>query len=250
MTLESVVRRIDVHAHAGAMPNMTFAESAEHLQHMEREADTEKVIVSSARAVFCEMVAGNRETFAVTRRSSMLYMYIYVDPLRVEASILELERYAGKPHVAGIKTRPEYHNVPGDCEEYLTIYKAAAKLELPLLVHAYSARAVSECRRAADETGLKTILAHMGADQWKESVDIVKGCRFTWLDACCSVNDYDKIGYALDVLGPGRLIYGTDATLLSPWWTISMFESAGLADAEKHAIYRENALGVFGRRLA
>lgn len=249
MRLEAVVRRIDVHTHTGAMPNLTFVDTVEQLEHIEREADTEKAIVSSARAVFYDMITGNAETFALTRRSAMLYMYIYVDPLRPGASLTEIEKYAGAAHVAGIKTRPDYHLVGGDCEEYLTIYRSAAKHKLPLLVHAYSANAVRECRRAAEETGLRMILAHMGASEWKQAVDAIRGCKLVWLDACTSYNDYDKIGYALDVLGPAGLVYGTDATLFSPWWTIAMFESAGLTEAEKHAVYRDNALGIFGSRL-
>ena len=244
------IRRIDVHTHSGAMPNIHFLTTREDLERVEREAGIEKAVVSSARAVFYDMITGNAETFAVTRPSPMLYMYIYVDPHRVDESLAEMEKYQHRPHVAGIKTRHGYHGVPADCEAYLTIFRRAAKLELPCLAHAYSHQEVSELHRAAEKTGEKIILAHMGAAQWKASVDTVKDSHLTWLDASVSYNEYDKIGYALDVLGVSRMVFGTDATLLSPWWTISMFESVGLADAEKHAIYRENALGIFGRRLA
>ena len=243
------LRRIDVHTHTGAMPLLTREASAEALERIEREAGTEKAIVSSARGVFYDMVLGNEETFAITRRSSMLYMYIYVDPLRLAESLVEIDRYAGQPHVAGIKTRPGYHQVAGDSDACLVLYRHAHQYDLPLLAHAYSLREVSELRRAADATGLKIILAHMGAGEWKESVDACRGCKSVWLDACTSVNEYDKIGYAIDELGISHLVYGTDATLLSPWWTIAMFESAGLSDAEKHAVYRDNALGIFGKRL-
>jgi len=64
-----------------------------------------------------------------------------------------------------------------------------------------------------------------------------------------SYNEYDKIGYAMEQLGASRMVFGTDSTLLSPWWTISMFESAGLSEADRHAVYRENALAIFGKRL-
>jgi predicted TIM-barrel fold metal-dependent hydrolase len=160
-----------------------------------------------------------------------------------------MEKYAATPHVAGIKTRHGYHGVAADCAAYLKIFKRAAKLNLPCLAHAYSLREVTELHRAAEKTGEKIILAHMGASQWKESTDLVKGSGLVWFDASVSFNDYDKIGYALEVLGVSRLVFGSDSTLLSPWWTISMFESAGLTDAEKHAVYRDNALAIFGRRL-
>jgi len=127
--------------------------------------------------------------------------------------------------------------------------EAAAKVELPCLAHAYSHQEVSELYRAAGKTGEKIILAHMGAAQWKASVDTVKGSPLVWLDASVSYNEYDKIRYALDVLGASRLVFGSDSALLSPWWTISMFESAGLTDDERRAIYRGNALAIFGRRL-
>ena len=242
-------RRIDVHTHSGAMPNVHFLTTREDLERVEREAGVEKAVVSSARAVFYDMITGNEQTFAVTRESPMLYMYVYVDPHRVDASLAEMEKYQGRPHVAGIKTRHGYHGLAADCPEYLTIFKRAAEFELPCLAHAYSHQEVSELHRAAEKTGEKIILAHMGAAQWKASVDEVRNSHLTWLDASVSVNEYDKIGYALDVVGVSRMVFGSDATLLSPWWTISMFESAGLTDAEKRAIYRENALGIFGKSL-
>ena len=242
-------RRIDVHTHSGAMPNVHFLETVEDLEHVEREAGVEKAIVSSARAVFYDMATGNRETFAVTRQSPMLYMYVYVDPHRVDESLAEMEHYESSPHVAGIKTRHGYHGLAADAPEYLAIFKRAAKLHLPCLAHAYSLQEVTELHRAAEKTGEKIILAHMGATQWKASVDAVKGSHLVWMDASVSANEYDKIGYAMEVLGVSRLVFGSDATLLSPWWTISMFESVGLADADRHAIYRDNALAIFGKRL-
>ena len=86
-------RRIDVHTHSGAMPNIHFLDSADDLVQVERDAGVEKAIVSSARAVFYDMVTGNADTFAVTRESPMLYMYVYVDPHRVDASLAEMEKY-------------------------------------------------------------------------------------------------------------------------------------------------------------
>ena len=206
MTVEVHGRRIDVHTHNGAMPNIHFLAAPEDLERVEREAGVEKAIVSSARAVFYDMITGNEETFAITRESPMLYMYIYVDPHRVDASLAEMEKYQEHPHA--------------DCDEYLTIFEAAAKLELPCLAHAYSLQEVSELHRAAEKTGEKIILAHMGAAQWKASVDTVKGSSLVWLDASVSCNEYDKIRYALDVLGVPRLVFGSDSALLSPWWTI------------------------------
>ena len=250
MTFESQSRRIDAHVHAGAMQLLSFETSPQQLEELEREAGVEKAIVSSTRAIFYDMVTGNEETFAITRKSSMLYMYIYVDPLRLDESLAEMEKYAHAPHVAGIKTRPFYHKAAGDCEAYLAIYRRALKLELPLLVHTFNLREAAECRRAAEATGLKMIFAHMGAADWKATVDEVRGCRHVWLDACTSLNEYDKIGYALDTLGASQLVFGTDSPFLCPWWTIGMFESAGLSEAEKHAVYRDNALGIFGKRLA
>jgi predicted TIM-barrel fold metal-dependent hydrolase len=249
MTVAADIRKIDVHTHSGAMPNVHFLDSPEDLERVERGAGVEKAIVSSARGVFYEMTSGNEETFAIARHSAMLYMYIYVDPHRVDLSLAEIGKYADQPRVAGIKTRHGYHGVAADCEEYLTIFRAAAKRNLPCLAHAYSRQEVSELHRAAEETGERIILAHMGAGQWKASVDCVKGSGLVWLDASVSFNEYDKIGYALDELGASRMVFGSDSTLLSPWWTLAMFESAGLTDAEKQAVFRDNALGIFGKRL-
>jgi predicted TIM-barrel fold metal-dependent hydrolase len=57
------------------------------------------------------------------------------------------------------------------------------------------------------------------------------------MDLCASVIDREKAAAITGMVGVERMIFGTDMNLISPFWTIGMFESAGLSEPELQTIY-------------
>lgn len=241
--------KIDVHTHLGDMPNVHFTRSRTDLEAVERSFGITRAVCSSARAVFYEMKGGNAAMYEAVQASELLYMYVYVDPLRPEVSLRELETYARLPRVAGIKSRPEYHRVAADHPAYVEICGRAAQLKLPYLMHTWSPQDVAGAIALTQKVSLPIILAHVVPRGWSECVQPLKDFPNLILDPCSSYQEYNRLRYLVDLVGPERVVLGTDSTLITPAWTLGAFESAGLNDREKRLIYRENALRIFGERL-
>ena len=241
---------VDVHTHLGSMPNVNFTRGLMELEAVERSFGITRAICSSARAIFYEMTSGNAEMYDAVESSTMLSMYVYVDPVRPEASLKELETYADLPRVAGIKSRPFFHKAAADCPAYVDICSRAAELKLPYLMHAWAPNDIEEATRLAEKVeGLSIILAHVVPVDWPRYADRLKDHRNIFLEPCTSLQQYDRLRKLLDLVGPERVLLGTDSTLLNPAWMLGAFASARLTQAESKLVYRENALRVFGERL-
>jgi predicted TIM-barrel fold metal-dependent hydrolase len=63
----------------------------------------------------------------------------------------------------------------------------------------------------------------------------------TYMDLCASIIDAEKARTIISWVGAERVLFGSDMNLISPFWTIGMFEAAGLSEAQLQLIYRENA---------
>ncbi len=244
------VEIVDVHSHLGNMPIVNYTRGLVEFEAVERSFGITRAICSSTRAIFYEMTSGNAEMYDAVESSQLLYMYIYVDPLRLDASLKELDTYADLPRVAGIKSRPFFHKVPADNRAYVEICSRAAQLKLPYLLHAWTPDDVVEAARLADRVEeLPIILAHVVPADWSRYADALKDHENIFLDPCTSLQEYDRLRYLVDLVGPERMVLGTDSTLLNPAWILGAFESARLSSEEKRLIYRDNALGIFGDRL-
>ena len=56
----------------------------------------------------------------------------------------------------------------------------------------------------------------------------------------------DKIRYARDRLGAGRILFGTDMDIISPAFGLGMIRGADITDDERRMILYENAARMFG----
>jgi predicted TIM-barrel fold metal-dependent hydrolase len=90
------------------------------------------------------------------------------------------------------------------------------------------------------------ILAHLGGGgAWAHSVRAVEAHRNIWVDLSGSGVDVDMLHMALETLGPGRLLWGTDLTMDTGWGKLRYVESLGLPDDELEMIRFANARRIF-----
>ncbi|GAB4323846.1 MAG: hypothetical protein Kow0069_29160 [Promethearchaeota archaeon] len=152
-----------------------------------------------------------------------------VDPRRADA--LERLDAAAKadPPPACLKLHPSVGYYPDD-PEFDPLYAACVDHGLPVVVHAGNqpAPAFSKyCRPvyldsvAAKFPDLGIVVAHCGHGWWREAVDVASSkpnlhVDFSgWQVAYRSDPDYfyEALRFALDVLGPWRVFWGTDGSL-------------------------------------
>jgi predicted TIM-barrel fold metal-dependent hydrolase len=131
-----------------------------------------------------------------------------------------------------------------DAPEYRPALRALAELGWPLLVHTERpGDATAACRVAASFPELPLILAH----STRETARVCRDYPSIHFDFARSNADRQTIDLEgmVALVGAGRILFGTDGPLINPAWTVGLVESTALGEAERRAIYGENALRLF-----
>ncbi|MGQ9721956.1 MAG: amidohydrolase family protein, partial [Candidatus Jordarchaeum sp.] len=112
------------------------------------------------------------------------------------------------------------------------LYEKAQEYEVPVLIHSGNEPAPMIIKYsqpkyidavAADFPDLKIIIAHMGHGWWREAVDLASMKPNVYLDfsgwQTIYINNPDYLWYplrmAIDLLGPWRVLFGTDGSMLN-----------------------------------
>jgi len=62
-----------------------------------------------------------------------------------------------------------------------------------------------------------------------------------FMDLCSSIIERGKARAVADLVGVDRMVFGSDMNLISPFWTIGMFEEGGFSEDELRRMYWDNA---------
>jgi len=242
------MKKIDVHTHFGpwnSIPGRRW--DAASLVALMQQAEVEKAVVSSVRAVLTDLVPGNDETQAAIDQHEMLYGYIYVDPHRVSDSMAEIEKRRAHPKFLGIKSRDEYHGHRYNDAAYREIFAAARPHRLPALLHCFSFSAIQCALELAADYDAPVILTHMAGFEWRRCEGLL-GQELppnVCFDPVSSASEPGKYELALALLGEDHLVFGTDCTLLHPGLSIGAVESSELSEEVKRKLYWDNPKRIF-----
>ena len=102
--------KIDTHWHTGTWnivePMIDFAKLAE----TQKMFGCRAIITSSVLALNCDMERGNAETENFVNIYDHAYGYIVVNPLDVEGSIKQIQKYSKNQKFIGFKTIQDFYN--------------------------------------------------------------------------------------------------------------------------------------------
>ncbi len=241
---------IDIHTHVGRWMFPLHAESMEDLLVMERAAGIDVCIASSASAIVYDFQEGNALLAADLERSRGCLGYVVVNPHYLDESLSELETYRNHPRFVGMKLHCDQQAFSLDEPSVVRLVERAAEMRWPLLVHTFSLTTAAQLRvLARGVPEIPFIMAHMGGAQWRQALAHVADTPNIYLDPCSSYSDAGKIETAVALAGPGRVVFGSDATLFNPWFVRGMVDSAVLDEDVRRRIYWDNAHVIFGDRL-
>ena len=162
---------------------------------------------------------------AVQRHPGRLFSLCGVDPRRKHAADL-FRKGVQEWGMLGLKLHPTAGYYPHDPACY-PVYEAARDMKVPVIIHSGSEPAPLKCLYsqpkyidavAADFPEVTFIIAHCGHGWYKEAVDLASMkpnlyCDFSgWQVEYLNNPDYflEALRYALDFLGPWRVLFGTD----------------------------------------
>jgi predicted TIM-barrel fold metal-dependent hydrolase len=241
---------IDVHQHTGPWPFPGQWGGIElNLDLMERRG-LDVAITSSTEAIVDDMVTGNAclaEDLARLTGHSHLFGYVTVNPLFLEQSVREIETYLAAPRFIGFKIHTGYSATPIGDPRMGDLFALLEGYGKPLLIHTWGSGAVRALAGLVQRhPQLPVIAAHAGGDAWREAIQVAANAPNLYLDFCVSSPERGRIERAITTLGPGQVLFGTDATLFDPQYMLACFQEADIADEHLPLVMGGNAMRLFG----
>jgi predicted TIM-barrel fold metal-dependent hydrolase len=92
--------------------------------------------------------------------------------------------------------------------------------------------------------GMKFILLGMGGDAWRTAAAAASQTLNLVLETSGSLSP-DKIGYAMEMIGSHRMVFGSNLPFTDPAITIGLVEDADIPDADKKMIFQGTARKIF-----
>ncbi|MBM3800864.1 MAG: amidohydrolase [Acidimicrobiia bacterium] len=242
---------IDAHAHYGYLGgfgqqrDISFEECLEAAD----QAGIDKLCLCSIEALAFEMTEGNKAIHRLMKQypDRIIGFATVPSPYFGKKGLDELQRAIevyGMKGIGELETTPAY---PIDIPHWIAVLKKAAALRVPVLVHG----SPSTCARAAEQVPDVTILlAHLGTGfglavgEWLDTIEMAKSHPNVYLETCTSITAYGQIEMAVQELGSGRLVFGTDIPLLDP-----SVMKAKITGADIPSEAKENILGKNMARL-
>jgi predicted TIM-barrel fold metal-dependent hydrolase len=239
---------IDVHAHWGpwffSMDVGSVAVNSELLDRFGIDIQ----LVSAIEAIVYDAPAGNRSLASQLPADPRLRGMIVVDPRRLveaRADLAELLTGDGRNRWVGAKIHTDYSRTPIDSPAMQAAIELTTEFGLPTLVHTWGDNILDLANVAAAVPGGRVVAGHMGAGGWPLVPEAASRSDRIWFEPCWSAPEAGRIRWILDRIGPSRLMFGTDATLIDPSVALATFDAANLTPTEHDAIMWQNATALF-----
>lgn len=245
---------VDAHAHMGPWCafHVPHGDAAGMVHTMDR-IGVRACVASAHAAIGPDYLLGN-ETIAqaAVAHPGRIFGYITVNPNYARADMRqELERCFATGRFVGVKLHPDLHAYPADGPNYRPAWEFAHEHALPLLSHAGEGSAFNAMRHfdghARDYPRVKVLIGH--ALNSRETLDAAAELAArrpnVYLDITGSPLSYGALEQAVEKVGAGRVIFGTDMPFLDPRPQLGRVAFAQIPDADKVRILGRNAAELF-----
>jgi predicted TIM-barrel fold metal-dependent hydrolase len=236
---------IDVHSHLGywALPlrNEDY-DPTRMLARMRRFCIT-RGILSSYESMRYDLAAGNLAVAQAIEGHPELLGYVELDPHHLELSCAEMDKYYPLPNFAGCEIELTHIPCPTGSPKVRALFAEMAKRGKPVLFMPHSAGdAEAERALGREFPNLNIIHAHSFDGEWAK---VVKDTPNIHVEHCYSSGSHFPIIETLKILGPERVLFGTDQTLLSVGAAVGMYLDAEMTAEERQLVLAGNARRIF-----
>lgn len=156
--------------------------------------------------------------------------------------------------VRALKIHPSFNRLPLTDPTYEPYLNLAEVARWPVIVHCGRWREVAGWEKALEvaerHPEVPFILAHMGGDSPSLVMGAARAIRerglFNAYLGTESIREYWLVARALDLVGPERIVFGSDHNLNHPASFLAVIEALGLSPMEKNLILGGNAARLLG----
>lgn len=236
---------VDVHGHVGPwFFSAADATAADNIRRMDAHG-IDIQLVSAVEAVVYDPVTGNRSLAEEIRSEPRLKGLVVVDPRELDLAAAELPELLATGQFVGAKIHTDYARSPGGSPAMADALRLLATYELPVLVHTWGEEIVGLAENVAATPQARVIAAHMGGPDWRLAPEAAAVTDRLWFEPCYSIAEAGRVRWVLDRIGPERMLFGSDSTLIDPAVTLGAVRAAGLSADEERLVMWQNATELF-----
>lgn len=236
---------IDIHAHVGgfALPQPNDLADRTTVPHMAARWNVEITLVSSYNAINYDMRQGNEETRKLLDQHPSLRGYVVCDPRDLAGSVQQMEHYFQDRRFVGVKLYCPFGGNMATARMQ-ALLDEVARFGRPTLIHMDEGGSpYGGVRQACTRNPNLVIIKAHGDDA--EGARQVFDLPNVYFEFCGSGINPGRIRRSMDVLGPERILYGTDAQLFSPWFEYGAYLDAFRTEEEAEMVLRQNPRRIF-----
>jgi hypothetical protein len=239
---------LDAHAHMGPWFNFHVpdGDAAEMVRTMDRIGI--RACISSGHAgIGPDFILGNDDVARGAQAfPGRIFGYITVNPnYPAQEMREELERRLATGYFVGIKFHADMHKYPTDGARYVPAWEFAHEHNLPLLSHDSVGHFQEPSRKYP---GAKLLIAHAisSLDMLEAAAELASRQPNVYLDICGSPLIFGALELAVEKVGAGRILFGTDLPFIDPRPQVGRVAFAKIPEEDKLRVLGENALALFG----
>lgn len=246
---------VDAHVHIGYFQTIDLRNDIEDVLAIADRAGIEKVFCTHCQGLYGNYTDGNEVIYqAMQLHPDRILGYVTVNSPRYGQPLYDyIQDAIFSRGFSGIKIYSHPQGV-GSAIPFLSVadpymyplMELAQAWQVPVLAHATSAEVDTLCR---DFPRLVLLMAHMGATpvsggDWHTAISTAKKHPNLILDSTGSAMDAGMIEEAVRVIGPERVLWGSDMPMIDPWINIERIRSAEISASQKELILGRNILRI------
>ena len=237
---------VDVHSHLGYWRVNCRDENydpTEMLKRMKR-FDVRATVLSSYESMRYDIASGNRAASEAIEGHPELLGYVEVDPHHLELSCEQLDRYYRQSNFVGCEIEATHIPCPTGSEKMRKLVGEIAKRGKPVLFMPFTPDdAELERDLGRQNPKLDIIHAHSFDAEWAR---VVEDTPNIVVEHNLSRPSHHSVRDTIDVLGPERVLFGSDHTFLSVGAAIGLYLDSNMNAHERRLVLHENAERIFG----
>jgi predicted TIM-barrel fold metal-dependent hydrolase len=237
---------VDVHSHLGhwRIPIRNEGYDPAGMIGRMKRFGIATTVASSYEGMRFDIRSGNRRLAEAIEGHPEIQGYVELDPHHLELSCAEMDAWYRSPSFAGAELELSHIPCPTGSEKVRRLVAEVARRGKPVLfMPAGPDDAAAERELAREHPGLTIIHAHGFDASW---ASVVADTPNVCVEFNRSRAFHHDIADCRDILGPERILFGSDQTLLSLGAALGLYRDAGLSPSDQRLVLSENARRIFG----
>ena len=181
------------------------------------------------------------------------YLFAWLEPHNPDRTLRFLDEYGDQVH--GLKIHPSLERVKVSDPAWTPFFEVAEKRRFPVIVHCGRWQEMASwkfCLEVGERhPEAQVIVAHMGGDIPTLQQDCARELASRDLPNVFlgteSIREYYSMRMALDLLGPNRILFGSDYPLGWPSAYLQVFEGTKPNEEERRRVLGENLIELIGQ---